>query len=155
MIDAYLVRDRTDNGKWWCFYKQNGASMSFSYDLKRWTYVGRIEADENVCVLVDEEHDDYVMFHSPKNGIGVKRSKDLHNWTDHGLLTLGQEGWSWAAGRITAGHVLDLRSVPEVGRYLMFFHGSVSREIEPVETHGRASLALAWSDDLIHWEWPG
>ena len=35
----------------------------------------------------------------------------------------------------------------------MFFHGSV-KNCTP-ETHGKASLAIAWSDDLVHWDWPG
>jgi len=34
MIDPYLLEDKTEKGKWWCFYKQNGVSMSYSYDLK-------------------------------------------------------------------------------------------------------------------------
>jgi len=126
--------------------------MSFSYDLATWTYFGRVEAGENVCVLV--EKDEYVLFHSPKNGVGVKRSRDLQAWTDCGLLTLGQAEWPWAQGRLTAGHVLDLRNDPNVGKYVMFFHGSSPEGTRERETHGHASLALAWSDDLVHWEWP-
>jgi len=34
------------------------------------------------------------------------------------------------------------------------FHSSVSRKIQPKETDGNASLDLAWSDDLLHWNWP-
>ena len=30
-------------------------------------------------------------------------------------MTLGQENWPWARGRLTAGFVLDLRSGPAVG----------------------------------------
>ena len=153
MIDPYLVEDKDEPGTWWCFFKQNGASMSFSRDLHTWTYMGRVEAGENVCVLV--EGDEYVMFHSPANGIGVKRSRDLRHWTDHGLLTLGQETWPWARGRLTAGHVLDLRNEAGIGRYVMFFHGATEEGCRERETHGQASLALAWSDDLINWEWPG
>ena len=153
MIDPYLIEDKDEPGKWWCFYKQNGASMSWSTDLERWTYAGRVDAGENVCLLVEE--DDYVLFHSPKNGVGIKRSPDLRNWTDHGLLTLGQADWPWAQGRLTAGHVLDLRDEPAVGKYVMFFHGSSPEGCALQETHGHSSLALAWSDDLVAWEWPG
>ena len=153
MIDPYLAQDKDEPGKWWCFYKQNGASMSYSYDLETWAYFGRVEAGENVCVLVED--DEYVLIHAPRNGVGFKRSRDLMHWTDQGLLTLGQEAWPWAAGRLTAAFVLDLRHEPRVGRYLMFFHGCVSRAIDPWNTHGQGSLALAWSDDLVHWEWPG
>jgi hypothetical protein len=150
MIDPYLIEDKDEPGKWWCLYKQNGASISFSYDLKTWTYFGRVAAGENVCVLVDG--DDYVLFHSPKNGVGIKRTKDFQTWDDCGLLTLGQTDWPWAIGRLTAGHVLDLREA--LGKYVMFFHGSDEDGTRERETHGHASLALAWSEDLVHWDWP-
>ena len=152
MIDPYLIEDKDEPGKWWCFYKQNGASMSFSHDLKKWTYFGRVDAGENVCVLV--EGDEYVLFHSPKNGVGVKRSRDFQSWTDCGLLTLGQSEWLWAQGRLTAGFVMDLRDEPDVGKYVMFFHGSSPEGTEERETHGHATLALAWSENLIDREWP-
>ena len=152
MIDAYLLEDKDDPGKWWCFYKQNGAGMSHSRDLRTWTYFGRVAAGENVCVLVDG--DEYVMFHSPRNGIGVKRSSDLRQWKDGGLITLGQKGWPWARGRLTAGFVLDLRRRPGIGKYLMFFHGS-GPEDERTMFDNHASLGIAWSDDLVRWDWPG
>jgi hypothetical protein len=50
--------------------------------------------------------------------------------------------------------VLDLRAEPGIGRYLMFFHGSSPAGCALQEVHGHASLGLAWSDDLVHWEWP-
>lgn len=157
LIDAYLIEDKNEPGKWWCFFDDNAANMSYSYDLKTWTYFNRIEAGENVCILVDG--DEYLMFHSPKNGIGMKRSKDLKNWRDvgrettkhsTGSITLGQKDWPWASQRLTAGFVLDLKDDPRVGKYLMFFHG------EPPGGFSKyASLGLAWSDDLVHWDWPG
>ena len=45
------------------------------------TYFNRIAAGENVCILT-ADRDDYLMFHSPKNGIGMKRSRDLKNWDE-------------------------------------------------------------------------
>lgn len=153
MIDPYLIEDKDEAGKWWCFYKQNGASMSWSRDLKTWTYFGNVDAGENVCLLVEDG--EYILFHSPKNGVGIKRSRDLQSWTDHGLLTLGQDEWPWAQGRLTAGHVLDLRDEPGIGKYLLFFHGSSPEGCAVQETHGHASLALAWSDDLVEWDWGG
>jgi len=152
MIDPYLIPDKDVHDRWWCFYKQNGASMSYSDDLKTWTYFGNVEAGENVCVLI--ENDEYIMFHSPSNGVGIKRSKDLQNWTDHGLLTLGQKDWPWAQGRLTAGHVLNLRHEPGIKKYIMFFHGTSPEGKAEQETHGHSCLALVWSDDLINWEWP-
>ena len=68
-----------------------------------------------------------MLVHSPANGIGIKRSTDLVNWYDECLYTLGQRQWPWAQGRITAGHLLDLRSHPAVGKYLLTFHGATRR----------------------------
>jgi len=53
MIDPYLLEDIRKPGTWWCFYKQNGVSMSYSHDLRHWTYAGRAAAGENVTVLRD------------------------------------------------------------------------------------------------------
>jgi hypothetical protein len=112
-----------------------------------------VEAGENPCVLVDGP--EYVLFHSPGNGIGVMRSPDLVEWRDAGHITLGQAKWSWAGGRLTAGFVLDLRHDPAIGKYLLFFHGSSKEGKERWRAHGAASIAVAWSDDLVEWEWPG
>lgn len=153
MIDPFLIEDRAEPGKWWCFYKQNGVSWSWSRDLKTWTFAGSASAGENACVIADGE--EYVLFHSPKNGIGVKRSADLRNWRDAGLLTLGQKDWPWAQGRLTAGFVLDARKVPGVGRYIMFFHGSDYPELDPRGGFDNfASIGIAWSADLRDWKWP-
>ncbi len=154
MIDPYLFEDKDVPGRWWCFYKQNGVSMSWSRDLKTWTYVGHTPAGENACVLVDG--DEYVLIHSPRNGVGIKRSPDLRRWRDEGPpLALGQAHWPWAQGRLTAAVVLDLCDEPRVGRYLMFFHGSSRAGLAMHRAHGHASLAVAWSDDLKSWSWPG
>ncbi len=124
MIDPYLIQDKDEPGKWWCFYKQKGVSYSSSYDLKNWTYGGRTDSGENVCVLVDRS--EYLLFHSPRNGIGMKRSPDLKQWRDAGeLITLGQKDWPWAEMRLTAGFALDLRLEPTIGKYLMFFQQKV------------------------------
>lgn len=153
MIDPCLVASKDEPGKWWCFYKQNGVGMSWSRDLETWTFAGNIEAGENACVVVDG--DDYVLFHSPRNGIGIKRSDDLRHWRDEGVVTLGQEDWPWARGRLTAGFVLDLRQQPGVGQALMFFHGSDFPEGDPRGGFDTcASIGIAWSDDLQHWHWP-
>jgi hypothetical protein len=152
MIDPYLFQDKDEPGKWWCIYKQNGLSMSWSRDLETWTFAGQIPAAENPCVIVDQ--DEYVLFDSPKGGIGVKRSRDLHAWRDAGLLTLGVTDWPWAQGRLTAGFVLDLRAIPTVGKAIMFFHGSRYPEEDPRGGFDNfASIGMAWSDDLEHWSW--
>ena len=154
MIDPTLVRDKDDPAKWWCFAKirQTGVSRAFSTDLKRWNYVGRVDGGENACVIV--QGDEYVLFHSPANGIGIKRSPDLVHWRDDGLLTLGQKDWPWAQGRITAGYVMDGRALPGLGRYVMVFHGNGPLDEQAYfSTH--ASIGIAWSDDLKTWRWPG
>lgn len=149
MIDPYLIYDRK-TGLWNCFYKQNGVSRSVSPDLKSWEYRGSFPGGENVSVL--ETNGGYVMFHSPENGIGIKRSRDLEHWEDAGeLLTFGQKDWSWARGRLTAGFVLPYEENGETV-YLMFFHGT-GPEDERVCFDKNASVGLAWSRDLIRWEW--
>lgn len=66
MIDPYLIEDKDHPGKWWCFYKQNGVSMSYTTNFKDWTFHGYTESGENVCVL--NENGEYILFHSPKTG---------------------------------------------------------------------------------------
>ncbi len=154
MIDPYLLEDKDEKGKWWCFYKQNGVSISYSYDLQTWNFFGYTKSGENVCVL--NEKDGYILFHSPHNGIAIKRSSDLSKWTDWGdLITLGQQEWSWAKGRITAGAVVNLKEKKELGKYLMFFHGSGPKSEKEGDFDKNASIGIAWSDDLVHWDWPG
>jgi len=51
MIDRCLIEDASNWGKWWWFCKQNGVSMSWSRDLKTWTYGRKRHAGENVTVL--------------------------------------------------------------------------------------------------------
>jgi hypothetical protein len=154
MIDAFLLEDKDEKGKYWCFYKQRGVSMSYSYDLVNWTFFGFTEAGENSCVLT--ENDEYILFHSPSNGIGIKKSKDLKNWTNWGdLITLGQSHWNWAKGRISAGAVINLKNVKGVEKYVMFFHGSGPLTETQGDFDKNASLGIAWSDDLVTWNWPG
>lgn len=153
MIDPYLIRDIHDSGLWYCLYKQNGMSVSCSRDLKNWTYMGRTECGENVCALAQE--DGYLIFHSPPNGVGMLKTADLVHFTPHGrLITLNQENWPWARGRLTAGFVLDMTAEPRCGKYLLFFHGS-GPEDEQTMFDDHASIGLAWSDDLTDWTWPG
>lgn len=153
MIDPYLLEDKNEPGKWWCFYKQNGVSMSYSYDLRKWNFVGYTESGENASVLY--ENGAYILIHSPKNGIGIKKSKDLKTWEDWGdLITLGQKDWDWAKGRITAGTVINLKKNKNFGKYVMFFHGSGPKKEEEGDFDKNASIGIAWSDDLKNWNWP-
>ena len=153
MIDPFLLADKDQPNLFWCFYKQNGISISQSNDLVDWRFFGRTEAGENPCVILEDGK--YVLFHSPPNGIGKKVSSDLAHWTDLGTTTLGQSGWAWAKGRITAGFVLDLRRDLTIRKALMFFHASRFPEEDPRGGFDNfASIGVAWSDDLISWSWP-
>lgn len=150
MIDPYLICNR--EGVWHCFFKQNGVSVSQSTDLQHWQYCGRTDCGENVCVLEDGGH--YRLWHSPRNGIAEKVSTDLLHWQDAGkLITLGQKNWPWAQGRLTAGMVLDLRQEPQIGKALLFFHGTGPEDEETIFDQ-YASIGVAWSDDLEHWQYP-
>ena len=151
MIDPYLLPDKDDPELVWCFYKQNGVSLSSSRDLVNWHFAGHTDAGENVCVEV--VNGEYYLWHSPENGIGLMKSSDLHNWKrSPELITLGQQFWPWAQGRLTAGVVLDLRNDPAVGKALLFFHGA-GPENEEVIFDTFACIGFAWSDDLEHWEY--
>lgn len=155
MIDPYLLQDINEPGKWWCYYKQNGVSMSYSYDLKQWSFAGNADSGENVTVLTDEG--EYLLFHSPENGIGLKRSTKPDQWgEDEQLIVLGQKDWPWAQRRLTAATVIDLTRVKGINKYIMFFHGSSEEGAKPhYNAHNNASLGIAWSEDLQTWEWPG
>jgi hypothetical protein len=151
MIDPFLIEDRNAPGKWWCFYKTGAA---WSHDLQVWTPDRQRPPGENSCVVIDGS--DYVMFFSPNNGVGIRRSKNLLDWREDGLLLLGQDEWTWAQGRLTAGFVLDLRREAGWGKAFMFFHGSDFPEKDPRGGFDNfASIGLAWSDDLKNWNWPG
>lgn len=143
MIDPYLLPK--DDG-YWLFYKQNGVSLSYSQDLKAWQYLGHTSGGENACVIPFEGK--HMLIHSPKNGIAFALSDDLKNWTEYGYTTLEQDQWPWANGRITAGFAME--APRECGyRYLLFFHGSRN---EYPETHGSASVAIAYTNDFIHFD---
>ena len=128
-------------------------SMSWSRDLKTWTQFGRITAGENACVIIDG--DDYVLFHSPANGIGVKRSKDLNGLARRRAADAGAKRVALGPG--TADRRFCPRSAhePAVGKALLFFHGSDFPEQDPRGGFDNfASLGLAWSSDLKSWAWP-
>ncbi|MDR2936653.1 MAG: hypothetical protein LBU80_04855 [Rikenellaceae bacterium] len=153
MIDPYLVQDKDDPAKWWCFFKQNGISMSYSYDLENWIYVGSTPGGENVCVLV--ENNEYILFHSPPNGIYIRKSRNLQNWADWGTpICLGQEVWPWAHGRLTAGMVLNLDAVPGINAHLMFFQASGPLTEHEGDFDKNSSIGIAWSKNLINWQYP-
>ena len=160
LIDPFLLLDKDVPDQWWCFYKENGQiHASKSLDLKTWfpteSFVDHQENQENPCILVD--HGEYVLFYSPKNGIGVRRSTDLVHWQEDGPpITLGQRYWPWAETRLTAGYVEDLRQIPGVGRYVMVCHSMGPGKVKTdANVNANCSVVIAWSSDLKIWHWPG
>lgn len=157
MIDPFLLRDKDEPGKWLCFYKQDGkVHWAESRDLKMWTTAqAQIAQGENPCVIV--EHNEYVLFYAPANGVGVKRSSDLVYWREEGPpIVLGQKAWPWAETRLTAGYVADLRQVPGVGKYVMVCHSmGPGKKKTDANTNANCNIVIAWSDDLKTWHWPG
>jgi len=162
MIDPYLVQK---DSTWWCFYKQNGVSISTSEDLEHWSFQGAARGGENVCIIRKDDGS-YLMFHSPGNGVGMKCSSNMLDWTDciqdephrgwsedGTVMTFGQKDWPWAGGRLTAGAVLDCREVGGVGCYLMFFHGSGPLSETEGDFDKNSSISLAWSENLVDWDW--
>lgn len=147
MIDPYLLSDRDGGGRYLLFYKQNGVSVSESYDLESWKYLGHTEGGENACVLLRDGK--YFLIHSPKNGIGFKEAETPGEWRDLGVTTLSQDEWAWASGRLTAGFAMEIPDEDAVNRhkYALFFHGSRKESIP--ETHGDASLAVMFTDDFV------
>lgn len=154
MIDPYIFPDKDEPGRWWCFYKQSVVQMAYTYDFKTWVPAGDIFAGDSVCVLA--ERNEYIFFHSAFNGVNIRRSRNLRQWTDWGgRIRLGQKTWDWARGRIKGASVLDLREVEGIEAYLMVFHGSgPGREQDGYFDHD-SSIGIAWSKDLVHWQWPG
>lgn len=150
LIDPYLIKDKDTPGKWWCFFDDNAANMSYSHDLKTWTYFNRISCGENPCILIDD--DEYLLIYDPKDqagGAGMKRSKDLINWRDvETRIPLGEGQWSWAPEGIQAAFVIDLRHEKRVGKYLIFFHAGQGFKED-------VSIGLAWSENLKDWNWAG
>ena len=153
IIDPYIIQDKNDPDWWWCLYKpkQEGMGISRSRDLEQWEPMQKIECGENVCVLVKD--DEYVLYHSPVDGIGEMRSTDLLHWRHAGLHVLGQTDWPWARKRLTAGYVCDFRHVDFMGAYVMLFHGSSHQWDKNRNPHGHCSIGVAWSDDLDRWNW--
>jgi hypothetical protein len=87
------------------------------------------------------------------NEIGLMKSQDLKSWhkTDE-LITLDQNNWEWAKGRLTAGFILDCKDI-NIGKYIMFFHG-IGPQDESVTFDTNACIGIAWSDDLVIWVYP-
>jgi hypothetical protein len=88
------------------------------------------------------------MMHSPQNGMRLKRSDDMMEWTDvSGRITLGQTRWPWARGRITAGFLLDCSRIRKE-KWGLFFHASGPRTEDEGDFDRNASIGVAFSSSL-------
>ena len=144
MIDPFVLEDKDVCGRYLLFFKQNGVSISESYDLENWKYLGHVEGGENACVFVEDGR--YHLIHSPHNGIGHKVSEDLSTWTDLGVCLPKETNEAFASGRLTAAFAMKNEQSEIPYRYVVFFHGS-KKESSP-ETHGDASLAMYYTNDF-------
>ncbi len=157
ILGTSFLEDRDEAGLWWAFYKHGGGHISASRtrDFQTWEPLGRTGIHgENECLLVVDGW--YWLVSSPGDGIDFSRSRDLKTWETVRNERLGQKDWPWAQGRLTAAHVVDLRQVPGVGKFVMVFHGSDFAEEDPRGGFDNfASIGIAWSDDLSTWQWPG
>ena len=156
ILGTWFLEDRDQPGLWWAFYKNNRGVISASQtrDFQTWKFLGPSGIHgENECVLLADDW--YWLISSPGNGIDFSRSRDLKTWEKVRNERLGQKDWPWAQGRLTAAHVVDLRQVPGVGKFIMVFHGSDFAEEDPRGGFDNfASIGIAWSDDLKTWRWP-
>lgn len=143
MIDPYILND---GGIFRCFFKQNGVSFSESNDLKHWDFKSCTDCGENVCVI--KKNGEYLIFNSPENGIALLKTKDFKTFNHYGITYLNQTEWLWAKDRITAGFVLDMSQENFKYKYIMFFHG----DNEDNYLFG-ASIGIAFSNDLVNWEY--
>ena len=144
MIDPFVLEDQNQKGRYLLFFKQNGVSVSESYDLHNWRYLGSADGGENACVLVEDGT--YLLLHSPHNGIGLKKSDDLSVWQDCGTVLPKESNEEWANGRLTAAFAMKNEDPTIPYRYIVFFHGS-KKDAHP-ETHGAASLAMYYTNDF-------
>ena len=142
MIDPFVFEKA--KGEFLLFYKQNGVSVSRSTNLCDWDFIGHTDGGENACVIENDGR--YLLIHSPQNGIGIKESYDLKAWKDVGVYTLEQKQWEWASGRLTAAFAMRAKTACSY-QYIVFFHGS--RADSTPETHGAASLAIAYTNDFV------
>ena len=142
MIDPFVFEKA--KGEFLLFFKQNGVSVSRSTNLCDWDFIGHTDGGENACVIENDGR--YLLIHSPQNGIGIKESYDLKAWKDVGVYTLEQKQWEWASGRLTAAFAMRAKTACSY-QYIVFFHGS--RANSTPETHGAASLAIAYTNDFV------
>jgi len=122
----------------WNFMKRNGDALDL--DCKS-CYFDGIEDPR----IIESEDGTYVMTYTAYDGkmarLAIASSKDLLNWTKHGLVLKGESmenHWSKAGAIVTKIEGNKLIATKINGYYWMYF--------------GDTSLFMAYSEDLINWE---
>jgi predicted GH43/DUF377 family glycosyl hydrolase len=95
--------------------------------------------------IVESSNGDYIMTYTSYDGktarLSIASSKDLINWTKHGLV-LKDEKYkdTWSKAGAIIGELIDNKIIAKKidGKYWMYF--------------GDTSLFIATSDDLINWD---
>ena len=134
------------------FYPDNDAMKVYEWNYKKGTETTNSE-DCYFCYfdgvedprIVESEDGTYILTYTSYDGktarLSLASSKDLKNWTKHGLV-LGEEKYkdTWSkAGAIVSKLVGNKIIATKIdGKYWMYF--------------GDTNLFMAFSDDLIHWE---
>lgn len=156
-IDPFIIEHQNH---FYCYYKTSGnIGALISKDLYNWEDISEDkpilsrdqlpdhQSIENICIIKENsDKPEFTMFFSPcrrNRGVGVAKSSDLIHWKFVHYLNL--PFFEWAASRPTAPSVLDLRT--ESGKWIMGFHADRGLP------HG-GTLGLAWSDDLVTWQFP-
>ena len=122
----------------WNFMKRNGDALDL--DCKS-CYFDGIEDPR----IIESEDGTYVMTYTAYDGkmarLAIASSKDLINWTKHGLVLKDESlenHWSKAGAIVTKLDGNKLIATKINGYYWMYF--------------GDTSLFMAYSEDLINWE---
>lgn len=95
--------------------------------------------------IVESEDGRYFMTYTAYDGktarLAIASSKDLQNWTKHGLVLKGdlyKDHWSKAGAIVVKQHDNRMVATKINGKYWMYF--------------GDTNLFMAYSDDLINWK---
>ena len=134
------------------FYPDNDEMKVYEWNYKKGTEITNSE-DCYFCYfdgvedprIVESEDGTYILTYTSYDGktarLSLASSKDLKNWTKHGLVLADEkykDTWS-KAGAIVSKLIGNKIVATKIdGKYWMYF--------------GDTNLFMAYSDDLIHWE---
>ncbi len=156
----HLFHIRGERWTWPVGYREIDLGHATSTDLRLWTPQepvlpagppGAWDEAGNWAPDIIEVEGVYYLYYtgSDKDNnqkIGLATSTDLYTWTKHAANPVVAPGpWSdQAVGRDVAGRDAMVYADTERKRYLMYYTATMA--------DGRACIALAQSQDLVHWE---